>query len=190
MGGGVSAAYTWGNAGLLDARPPELGRRAAGLEATPVHHPRCSHCSRRRGRLLVQQRRDERIGGSGDRHGDFTAESYGHRVEVTGDRKPQPARRVVKRWVLWVTSPDEPLGAWPDPGDGCGDWCVSAPGRNLWWALTDSNRRPLPCKGAIQQARKPVRTGLFRLKNFGGRTEGARNIRINYRAIIQDRSMP
>jgi len=29
MGGGVSAAYTWGNAGLLDARPPELGRRAA-----------------------------------------------------------------------------------------------------------------------------------------------------------------
>jgi hypothetical protein len=39
---------------------------------------------------------------------------------VTGDRKPQPARRVVKRWVLWVTSPDEPLGAWPDPGDGGG----------------------------------------------------------------------
>ncbi len=64
-----------GNAGLLDAGPPELGRRTAGLEATPGHHPRCAHCSRRRrGRLFVQQRRDERIGGSGDRGRDLMAE--------------------------------------------------------------------------------------------------------------------
>ncbi len=66
-----------GNAGLLDAGPPELGRRAAGLETTPVHHPHCSHCSRRRrGRLLLQQRRDERISGSGDRAGDLTADEH------------------------------------------------------------------------------------------------------------------
>jgi len=65
-----------GNAGLLDAGPPELGRRAAGLEATPVHQPRCCHCSRRRGRVFLEQRRDERISGSGDRGGDLTADEH------------------------------------------------------------------------------------------------------------------
>jgi len=73
-----------GNAGLLDAGPPKLRRRAAGLEATPVHYPRCSHCSRRRGRLLLQQRRDERIGGSGDRGRDLTAEERATVCAVMG----------------------------------------------------------------------------------------------------------
>ena len=71
--GGYQPDTLEGNAGLPDAGLPELGRGAAGLEATLVHHARCSHCSCRRGRLLFQQRRDERIGGAGDRGRDLTA---------------------------------------------------------------------------------------------------------------------
>ncbi len=49
----------------------------------------------------------------------------------------QPTRRVVKRWVLWVTSPNEPLGAWPDPGDGGGGQEFQGPARTVSRAVVE-----------------------------------------------------
>ncbi len=41
------------------------------------------------------------------------------------------------------------------------------------WALTDSNRRPLPCKGTNRQAREARRHGLL---GFSKTPEGARRV--------------
>ncbi len=84
---------------------------------------------------------------------------YGGRVEgAETSQRAQRAQRAQRR-AQGTGDPERSCKTQKGVSEARPDWLSGlSAGRDGWWALTDSNRRPLPCKGSDQRGVLPSRS--------------------------------